>query len=62
MPDRCHADYLTSAERLFLDGLWKELGIDPVDERVERIEKRIVRAVLTTQLAVSRELQEAQPS
>lgn len=37
---------LHSAERLYLDHLWQNLGVDPLDERVHQIEGRLIAAAL----------------
>ena len=37
---------LHSAERLYLDKLWQGLGVDPLDERVQQLEGRLIRASL----------------
>lgn len=46
MSDRDFGGTLHSAERLYLDKLWQHLGVNPLDERVQQIEGRLIRATL----------------
>ncbi len=48
MSDRDFNGTLHSAERLYLDKLWQGLGVNPLDERVQEIEARLVRATLAS--------------
>lgn len=57
MSNRDFSGVLHSNERNYLDRLWRNLGVDPLDQRVEMIEARLVRATLAYQAEVSRELQ-----
>lgn len=45
--DRCYTGCLTSADRLYLDRLWQQMGVDPLSEMVAAVEARIVRSTLS---------------
>lgn len=55
--DRCFNGILHSAERLKLDALWKELGVDLMDERAALIEARLIVATLREQRDTQVELE-----
>ena len=46
MSNRDFDGILHSYERNNLDGYWRSLGIDPLDQRVEMIESKLVAATL----------------
>ena len=52
--DPCFDGTLTSADRLYLDKLWQELGVDPKAPLVHEIESRLILAALKEQLFMIR--------
>ena len=59
MSNRDFGSILHSAERLYLDKLWQQLGINPLDERVEELEGRLIRASLKHITEGFREMEKA---
>jgi hypothetical protein len=49
--DRCFGGSLSSAGRHYLDGLWRQLGVDPLRDEVSVIEAHLVRATLASHKA-----------
>lgn len=63
--DRTFNGTLHSKDRHYLDGLWRNLGVEPLDERASIIEAHLVRMVLADQFARVQELRrtlEGQPA
>ena len=52
---RDYGGVLTSAERLYLDRHWQDLGVNPLDDRVGQIEGRLIKATLEEQNRMQRE-------